>query len=194
MPTLRRRVVYEWSQLCFQLAVPTHFRLNLLIQIYSALVDADRWRARAVRQASAALWIANGSGWLEGTLASVLLVHEARVRGIGQGLYISQVYVLFVVSARDSVVVSFLSRRLGLLRLDELLRVVDGPHDVVVARLLHHLRHLHVTHSLQLAVRAAVLVAAVYPRQVVVRWPFRAWRLLLMIVWRVGVCNSDFGL
>lgn len=100
MPALLRRVVDEGPQLGLQLAIATHLRLNLLIQVNATLVYAHgRW-SRAMRHAPvAALSIADHLGGLEGALASVLLVHEARVGGVGQRLYISQVYILLVVAA-----------------------------------------------------------------------------------------------
>lgn len=78
-------------------------------------------------QAPAALSIADHLGGLEGALAAVLLVHEARVGRVGQRLYISQVYVLLVVAARDSVVagvVTLLVGSFGLLGLYKLFGII----------------------------------------------------------------------
>lgn len=67
-------------------------------------------------------------------------------------------YVLLVVPSRHSMMIlaPLLQGRLGLFGFDELLSVIDRSHDVVVARLLHHL-HLRV-HTFNLAIAALALV------------------------------------
>ena len=84
-------------------------------------------------------------------------------------MYISYVYVLLVVSTRHSYAIAdlaFLCGSFSLLRFDKLLRVIDRSHDVVIARLLHHLlvrvQRRMILLSLQLAVGAAAGTVIVY--------------------------------
>jgi len=93
-------------------------------------------------------------------------------------------YVLFVISSRDAMIVldTFMGCCFSLLCFDELLSIVNGPHNIVVACLLHHMRiKSTLVHSLHLivAVSGLTLTTCVDARKVVVgRRPFRSWRLL----------------
>ena len=85
---MSRRLVNKWTEFCFQFAVAAHFRFYLLVQVNAALVDADSGRTGAVWKATATLVVAaEGHRRLERTLvATILLMHEARIRGVGQSL------------------------------------------------------------------------------------------------------------
>lgn len=85
-------LICKWAELCLQFTVSSHFGLNLLIKIHSALVKADCRRSSSLRHGAALVGVTYTDGLLEGTLASwvlLLLRHEAGVGGICKILYIS---------------------------------------------------------------------------------------------------------
>ena len=71
-------VVGEWAEFCLQFAVPAHLGLNLLIQVYSTLIETNcRW-PRTLRHRTSLVRITYAYWLFEGAFASsVLLCHEA---------------------------------------------------------------------------------------------------------------------
>ena len=103
------------------------------------------------------------------TLAAVLLMHEARICGAGQRLDISQMNVLVVVASAHSIVfrvIAIVCCSLRLLRLYKLFCIIYRSHNVIVARLFHHLWIDHTILTFQLAVCAtALVISSVYTRK-----------------------------